>query len=275
MKIRVEWTTPEDMFSKEFSSYRKALDYFTKIRDGEEFWSTIEMWRLDKDKPELMAIEEKDNYEIMKHIKENEKLDLDEELSDDIEKFINDIYELRKNSIASEGEYGLGNLVFKEFRNRGYLDNLKELRKIEKGKELSLEGLEEDVEEDKASKVYGTLDMGATFDLPSLDKIVKKNIYIVPIESKNWDDGKPSEEEFKLVFDELFAKYKDKDSDEFVLGTYHDEESNRYSLDINIILDAHDLTTALSKVDNTQQAIGYIDDNGNYQSISNPKYLKK
>ena len=70
---------------------------------------------------------------------------VNEELSDDIYDFIEDLYDLRKESIASEGEYGLGNLVFKEFRNLGYLDNLKELRKQEKGKELSLEHLEEDV----------------------------------------------------------------------------------------------------------------------------------
>ena len=45
--------------------------------------------------------------------------------SKDIEKFINDLYDLRKSSIEKDGEYGLGNLVFKEFRNLGYLSNLK------------------------------------------------------------------------------------------------------------------------------------------------------
>lgn len=66
---------------------------------------------------------------------------LTEEKSDDIYDFIEDLYNLRKESIASEGEYGLGNLVFKEFRNLGYLDNLKQLRKKEKSKELSLESI--------------------------------------------------------------------------------------------------------------------------------------
>lgn len=67
----------------------------------------------------------------------------DEEISkaDKINDFISDLYDLRKTSIANEGEYGLGNLVFKEFRNLGYLDNLKELRKKEITKELSLEQL--------------------------------------------------------------------------------------------------------------------------------------
>ena len=61
--------------------------------------------------------------------------------SDDVTEFIEDLYDLRKKSIAKEGEYGLGNLVFKEFRNRGYLDMLRELRNELKSRELSLEGL--------------------------------------------------------------------------------------------------------------------------------------
>lgn len=64
--------------------------------------------------------------------------------STQIENFIEDLYDLRKESIAAEGEYGLGNLIFKEFRNLGYLDNLKDLRKELKGKELSLESLSKD-----------------------------------------------------------------------------------------------------------------------------------
>ena len=55
-----------------------------------------------------------------------------------IENFIEDIYNLRKTSIAKEGEYSIGNLVFKKMRNEGYLDNLKRLRNCLKSKELSL-----------------------------------------------------------------------------------------------------------------------------------------
>lgn len=45
-----------------------------------------------------------------------------------IEKYMDDIYTLRKNSIASAGEFGIGNLTFKEMRRCGYLDNLKEIK---------------------------------------------------------------------------------------------------------------------------------------------------
>ncbi len=67
--------------------------------------------------------------------------------SEKIENFIEDLYNLRQIGISREGESDLFNLVFKEFRNLGYLDNLKELRKQEKGKELSLEGLKEEIKE--------------------------------------------------------------------------------------------------------------------------------
>lgn len=67
---------------------------------------------------------------------------------ENIKRYIEDIYDLRKSSIASDGEYGIGNLVFKECRNLGYLDNLKNLRNQLKTKELSLEDLsEEDLKE--------------------------------------------------------------------------------------------------------------------------------
>lgn len=76
---------------------------------------------------------------------ENLNEDVKELYSEKVKNFINDIYELRKDSIAKEGEFGLGNLVFKEFRNLGYLDSLKELRKQLKGQELSLEHLQDNV----------------------------------------------------------------------------------------------------------------------------------
>ena len=52
---------------------------------------------------------------------------------------VNELYLLRKQSLATEGEYGQGNLIFKELRNNGYLDKLKEIAVGDKSKELSLE----------------------------------------------------------------------------------------------------------------------------------------
>ena len=61
-----------------------------------------------------------------------------------IESFIEDIYQLRKVSIPIGGEYSTGNLIFKEVRNRGYLDLLKQLKNKLKAKQLSLHDQEKD-----------------------------------------------------------------------------------------------------------------------------------
>lgn len=74
---------------------------------------------------------------------EDKYFELEHNIMDEkiIDKFIEDLYDLRKDSIANDGEYGLGNLVFKEFRNLGYLDHLKEIKRKEIEKDLSLEAL--------------------------------------------------------------------------------------------------------------------------------------
>lgn len=70
-RFRVEWTTPEDSFEKSFSTYQKALDYYTNVRDGEIFWSTIEMYDTSKSPAELLAIDYKSNADIDKYLKED------------------------------------------------------------------------------------------------------------------------------------------------------------------------------------------------------------
>lgn len=62
-----------------------------------------------------------------------------------IDKYIDDIYNLRVDSIQEKGEFGEGNLIFKEIRRLGYLNDLKN-KKIElTSKELSLEELQEEL----------------------------------------------------------------------------------------------------------------------------------
>lgn len=61
--------------------------------------------------------------------------------SDIILNTINDIYLIRKNSLAVEGEYGKGNQLFKELRNQGLLTAAKDAYKASRSKELTLERL--------------------------------------------------------------------------------------------------------------------------------------
>lgn len=78
---------------------------------------------------------------------------------EEIDDFVEDIYDLRKVSLQTEGEYSIGNLVFKEMRSLGYLDNLKAIKNNIKSRELSLEGLDKNViTESFSSKPMTTLE---------------------------------------------------------------------------------------------------------------------
>ena len=71
---------------------------------------------------------------IKEKVKKNELLDEAE-----IVQFINDIYAQRQEGLKTEGEYSIKNLIFKEFRNKDYLDDLKALRDEVLSKRLSLD----------------------------------------------------------------------------------------------------------------------------------------
>jgi len=52
---------------------------------------------------------------------------------------VNNLYLMRHNSIATEGEYGKGNQIFKDIRTTGLFDKLKQALKDSISKELSFE----------------------------------------------------------------------------------------------------------------------------------------
>lgn len=66
---------------------------------------------------------------------------------EEVEQFIDDLYLMRKEALASEGEFALGNLIFKEFRNSGRLDILRDRKNEIKSRELTLESLGRDCSE--------------------------------------------------------------------------------------------------------------------------------
>ncbi|NBX28543.1 MAG: hypothetical protein EBR55_09930 [Chitinophagia bacterium] len=68
---------------------------------------------------------------INKMIEDNASDDSIEVLKDKIKK-------MRGDSIAKEGEFAFGNLVFKDLRNAGYLDKLNDYKKTKQDKILSL-----------------------------------------------------------------------------------------------------------------------------------------
>lgn len=57
----------------------------------------------------------------------------------DVEDEIDQLYLIRKNGLATDGEYGIGNQTFKEIRNLGFLDQLNNKVSELKSDELSIE----------------------------------------------------------------------------------------------------------------------------------------
>lgn len=87
-------------------------------------------------KPVTFNVDELVNKWVGKIQQSLEKYDK-EETTD----LINTLYLIRKNAIAVDGEYSIGNQLFKEIRNLGYLDALKTHLKEIETQTLSLEQL--------------------------------------------------------------------------------------------------------------------------------------
>lgn len=196
----------------------------------------------------------------------------DLEASEKVYDFIEDIYELRKDSIANEGEFGLGNLVFKEFRNLGYLDALKHLTKILKGKELSLENMNEDLSQDALENIYKyTLDNnGGTFDLKTGKSIAgdKKamNIYSVEFKSHDWNKriSQVDKQEVLNTIDSLLRSELAKDADG--LGTWSSAKNERpqSSVGLNKFFKEREEAEKFA-LEHNQDAIGMFNSKGEYE----------
>lgn len=207
--------------------------------------------------------------EEMLALKETEE---DLEASEKVYDFIEDIYELRKDSIANEGEFGLGNLVFKEFRNLGYLDALKHLTKILKGKELSLENMNEDLSQDALENIYKyTLDNnGGTFDLRTGKSIAgdKKamNIYSVEFKSHDWNKriSQVDKQEVLNTIDSLLRSELAKDADG--LGTWSSTKNERpqSSVGLNKFFKKREEAEKFA-LEHNQDAIGMFNSKGEYE----------
>lgn len=81
---------------------------------------------------EEIAEAEKIEDEIISKIKSSNS-------TEELEDIINNLYLLRKDSLAAYGESGPGNLAFKSLRNKGILDKVKDVIRDAESKELSLE----------------------------------------------------------------------------------------------------------------------------------------
>ena len=73
---------------------------------------------------------------------------------EDPQELLDKLYLLRKTALANEGEFGLANLVFKAFRNNGYIDELKDAIVRSENNRLTLEKLDESLLSEQTTPQY-------------------------------------------------------------------------------------------------------------------------
>ena len=89
----------------------------------------------------LTSIPEIDTTDAFARISQRIHQVLSSNRAEDIENMINELYIIRKDALDADGEYSEGNQLFKDVRNSGLLDDLKQAYKKCRAKELSLEHL--------------------------------------------------------------------------------------------------------------------------------------
>lgn len=162
-------TDPEGLYPIIFDSFRSAfnrkyeIDFYgipvevyiesadTPVVSNGIYSILNDSWVKEPENEEIPEIDLEELDQILQPWKDRyEKLisDIKADTSTDetpIDDFLNELYELRAEGLKGEGEYSFENLTFKELRNLGCLDNLKELRDRVIENRLSLsERLEED-----------------------------------------------------------------------------------------------------------------------------------
>jgi hypothetical protein len=93
-------------------------------------------------RPQMLDLNFEDDYHLQKKVQFYkdmiDKMIADNASDDTIDVLKDKIKQMRSDSIAKEGEFAFGNLVFKDLRNAGYLDKLNDYKKTKQDKILSL-----------------------------------------------------------------------------------------------------------------------------------------
>ena len=93
--------------------------------------------------PKRIEVNDEVDSPVFRKIVEIIERTIASENTDKIKHLWDNLRDLRKDSLAKEGEFGKGNLIFKKLRNEGYLTRIKDAYNTFKSKDLSLESLEE------------------------------------------------------------------------------------------------------------------------------------
>ena len=148
--VQIACNAEKSVFNKAYNITVKGIDVELYVEDVNAATASNGIYSLTKDEwikfPVKMNIPDNTNnsdYNVLlgEWVKAAKDILNNSSSSSEITRFINEIYNLRRLSIMTEGEYGIGNLVFKEVRNQGLLQQLKDLLNLNTSKELSLESL--------------------------------------------------------------------------------------------------------------------------------------
>ena len=148
--VQIACNAEKSIFNKAYNITVKGIDVELYVEDVNAGTASNGIFSLTKNewvkfpvKIDIPDITNNPDYNVLldEWVKAAKDILNNSSSSSEITRFINEIYNLRRLSIMTEGEYGIGNLVFKEVRNRGLLQQLKDMLNLMSSRELSLEGL--------------------------------------------------------------------------------------------------------------------------------------
>lgn len=137
-------------FNKSYDIKVKGIDVELYVEDVKSCTASNGIYSLFKDewikfpaKIEVPSLENDSTYNtLLNEYKTKAEALLEPNTSaEDINNYINSLYTLRRSGIMNDGEFSKGNFIFKEIRNLGLLDALKDALKDIRSKELSVESL--------------------------------------------------------------------------------------------------------------------------------------
>lgn len=184
-----------------------------------------------------------------------------------IEDTINGIYMSRKIGLATEGEMSIGNLVFKELRNDGLLDGLRNKYYELRSNELSLESLKRNSlnESYKDSKEYREL----------VNKLNELNKREKELQNNKPEERKLSSEEMRLETGYSEEEWKELSwaEKEFMYDLHKpDKDKNNYYEELNKIeKERSKIFNEIDKIKNDE----FINQGGNTYKGTLPKKAEK
>lgn len=132
-------------FNKNYNVSIHGVDIELYIEDVESSAVSNGIYSIYKEEwikfPEPIDIDEFDTSKDVIELSNEIRKAIASNSFDNVKNELDKIYLMRKESIANEGEYGYGNQLFKDLRNLGLIDKLKEKYKEFKSEELTLENL--------------------------------------------------------------------------------------------------------------------------------------